>query len=68
MAEDALCFAENVLPIIERIRASGITSMRGIAAVLDARGVRTARGGKWKAMQVGAVIRRVETQSSSNMP
>ena len=58
VAEDALRFAENVLPIIERIRASGVTSMRGIAAVLDARGVRTARGGKWKAMQVGAVIRR----------
>jgi DNA invertase Pin-like site-specific DNA recombinase len=61
VAEDALRFAENVLPIIERIRASGITSMRGIAAVLDARGVRTARGGKWKAMQVGAVIRRAES-------
>ena len=58
VAEDALRFAQNVVPIIERIRASGITSLRGIAAVLDARGVRTARGGKWKAMQVGAVLRR----------
>ncbi len=59
MAEDALRFAENVFPIIERIRASGITSLRGTAAVLDARGVRTARGGKWKAMQVGAILERV---------
>ncbi len=58
VAEDALRFAENVLPIIERIRASGITSLRGIAAVLDARGVRTARGGKWKSMQVGAILKR----------
>ena len=65
VAEDALRFAENVLPIIERIKASGITSMRGIAAVLDARGVRTARGGKWKAMQVGAVIRRTDRRTSS---
>jgi DNA invertase Pin-like site-specific DNA recombinase len=60
VAEDAHRFAENVLPIIERIRASGVTSLRGIAVVLDARGIRTARGGKWKAMQVGAVIRRME--------
>jgi DNA invertase Pin-like site-specific DNA recombinase len=59
VAEDALRFAENVFPIIERIRASGITSLRGTAAVLDARGVRTARGGKWKAMQVGAILERV---------
>ena len=65
VAEDARRFAENVLPIIERIRASGITSMRGIAAVLDARGIRTARGGKWKAMQVGAVIRRAEVRAPS---
>ena len=65
VAEDALRFAENVLPIIERIRASGVTSLRGIAAVLDARGVRTARGGKWKAMQVGSVIRRTGTRASS---
>ncbi len=59
VAEDALRFAENVFPIIERIRASGITSLRGTAAVLDARGVRTARGGKWKATQVGAILERV---------
>ncbi|MGI3902339.1 MAG: recombinase family protein [Janthinobacterium lividum] len=64
VAEEALRFAENVLPIIERIRSSGITSMRGIAAVLDARGVRTARGGKWKAMQVGTVVRRAGRQES----
>ena len=60
VAEDALRFAENVLPIIERIRASGVTSLRGIAAVLDARGIRTARRGKWKAMQVGAILEKVD--------
>ena len=65
VAEDARRFADNVLPVIERIRASGITSLRGIAAVLDARGIRTARGGKWKAMQVGAVIRRAEGRALS---
>ena len=68
VAEDALRFAENVLPIIERIRASGVTSLRGIAAVLDARGVRTARGGKWKAMQVGAVLKRTGQGINQKFP
>jgi hypothetical protein len=46
-------FAANVLPVIEKIKASGVTSLRAIAAaVLDARGVPTARGGKWAATQV----------------
>ena len=37
-------FAENVAPIIQEVRASGIVSLRAVAAVLNARGVRTARG------------------------
>ncbi len=68
VAEDALRFAENVMPIIERIKASGIVSLRGTAEVLDARGIRTARGGKWEATQVGAVMRRMEAQTSHNHP
>ena len=66
VAEDAVRFAENVMPVIERVRAGGVVSLRGIAAALDARGVRTARGGKWKAMQVGAVIRRAEGASRAD--
>ncbi len=58
-AEEARRFAENVAPIIQQIRASGVVSLRGIAAALNARGVRTARGGRWAATQVGAVLRRV---------
>jgi len=58
-AEGACRFAENVAPIIHQIRASGVKSLRGIAAVLNARGVRTARGGQWAATQVGAVLVRV---------
>ena len=38
------------------MQASGITSLRGIAAVLNARGVRTARGGRWAASQVAAAL------------
>ncbi len=61
-AEEARRFAENVLPIIRQVQASGISSLRGIAAVLNARGVRTARGGRWAATQVGAVLDRVDAR------
>jgi DNA invertase Pin-like site-specific DNA recombinase len=40
-------FAANVLPIIEEIERAGITSHNAIAAKLNERNVRTARGGKW---------------------
>ena len=51
-------FAENVAPIIQDVRASGVSSLRAVAEVLNARGVRTARGGRWAATQVGAVLAR----------
>jgi DNA invertase Pin-like site-specific DNA recombinase len=51
-------FAANVKPIIAEIRSSGATSLRKIAAALQARGVPTARGGQWNAMQVSAIMRR----------
>ena len=40
-------FAANVLPIIQQIEASGVEGHRAIAKALNARGVRTARGGQW---------------------
>ena len=40
-------FAANVRPIIEQIEVSGVRGHRAIAATLNARGVRTARGGEW---------------------
>src|SRR5262245_20029197 len=39
--------AEDVLPIIEDIQASGILGLRAIAAELADRGILTARGGRW---------------------
>jgi DNA invertase Pin-like site-specific DNA recombinase len=51
-------FAKNILPIIREIRSSGVTSNRGIARALNARGVATARGGVWSAVQVGAILQR----------
>lgn len=47
--------AENVLPMIEQIRAGG-ASLRQIAAELNARGIKTARGGKWHATTVRNIL------------
>jgi DNA invertase Pin-like site-specific DNA recombinase len=53
-------FAANVAPIIKQIQASGVSSLRGVARTLSARGVRTARGGQWTARMVINVLARVE--------
>jgi len=58
--ESADAFAANVLPIIESLRASGITDLRGVAGALNTRGVRTARGGRWHVSNVKNVIDRVD--------
>jgi DNA invertase Pin-like site-specific DNA recombinase len=44
--------AKDLAPVIEAIRAEGITSATGIAKALNERGIPTARGGKWQAVQV----------------
>jgi DNA invertase Pin-like site-specific DNA recombinase len=51
-------FARNTVPIIREIQSGGIASHRGIARSLNARGVATARGGEWTAVQVGSILRR----------
>jgi DNA invertase Pin-like site-specific DNA recombinase len=51
-------FAENVRPIIDAIRASGITTNMGIAEALNARGIRTARGSEWHATSVRRILAR----------
>ena len=56
-------FAANAAPIIADIQKSGITSLRGIAEALNARGIATARGGTWAAPTVRNVLRRAKPQS-----
>jgi len=48
--------ALDLLPIIQEIKHSGTKSFRGIAKVLNERGITTARGGKWQAVQVQRVL------------
>jgi DNA invertase Pin-like site-specific DNA recombinase len=51
-------FASNVLPVVREIQAAGITSLGGIATALNARGVRTARGGTWHSSTVRNLLLR----------
>lgn len=54
--EQAQARRANVLPIVEQIRAAGVTTLAGIAGALNARGVKTPRGGEWSATQVSRII------------
>jgi DNA invertase Pin-like site-specific DNA recombinase len=51
-------FAENVLPIVREIQASGLTTLRDIAGALNARGIHTARGGAWHSTTVRNLLLR----------
>ena len=53
--------AADLRPIIEELQATGATSLRAIAAGLNARGIPTARGdGEWTAVQVQRVLERLQ--------
>lgn len=56
---EAAAFASNVLPIIEALRTSGVRDLRGLAAALNNRGVRTARGGRWHVSNVKNLLDRL---------
>jgi DNA invertase Pin-like site-specific DNA recombinase len=50
--------ARDILPVIEDIRRSGITSFEGIARELNNREIRTARGGAWHPSTVRNLLAR----------
>jgi DNA invertase Pin-like site-specific DNA recombinase len=58
-AQAADAFAANVLPIVQQLQQSGVSSLRALADALDTRRIRTARGGSWHAMSVARLIERV---------
>jgi len=53
-------WAQDLAPIITELQAAGVTSLSGIAAGLNAKGIRAARGGTWRAVQVQRVLRVLE--------
>jgi Recombinase len=48
--------AQDLAPVVQELQAAGATSLRGIAAGLDERGIPAARGGKWSAAQVARLL------------
>jgi len=56
-------FAANILPVVRDIQASGATTLQAIATALNARGVRTARGGRWHASTVHNLLGRALRQN-----
>lgn len=53
-------FAANVGPVVASIRAAGVTTLPGIAEALNARGIATARGGRWYPTTVRNLLARIE--------
>ncbi len=53
-------FAKTVLPIIQSIQRSGITSLRGLAIALNNRGIPTARNGQWQVSNVRNLLARFQ--------
>lgn len=49
---NADAFAEDLREVLDDVRASGVTSLAGIAEELNRRHIRTPRGGKWHASSV----------------
>jgi hypothetical protein len=60
IAKRAVDKAADYAPVIREIQATGVTSLTGIAAALNERGIPTASGqGAWQAVQVGRVLARI---------
>jgi DNA invertase Pin-like site-specific DNA recombinase len=54
-------YAANVLPIIREIQRAGATTREDIANALNARGIATARGGRWYGSSVRNILARAVT-------
>jgi DNA invertase Pin-like site-specific DNA recombinase len=60
VAANADRFAANVLPIVAAMQKGGATTLKALAAELNQRGVRTARGGEWYPSTVRNLLARAE--------
>ena len=59
IARNADRHAQDLAPVVEDIRAGGATSLREIAAELNARGMLTRRGGRWHVSTVTNLLDRL---------
>ncbi|ANY82274.1 hypothetical protein BB934_28525 (plasmid) [Microvirga ossetica] len=49
----------ELLPVIEELRSAGAVPLRQITAELNAKGIQTAHGGEWSAVQAKRALERV---------
>src|SRR5690349_7400384 len=56
--------ASDLEPEIRKLQQAGATSLRDIAAGLNAAGIPTPRGGRWQAVQVSRVLSRLAWRRS----
>jgi DNA invertase Pin-like site-specific DNA recombinase len=54
----AAVHADNVMPVIDSVRSAGVDTLAGIADALNARGIKSARGGAWHPATVARVMAR----------
>ena len=59
VATNADQFAKDLSDVVEDIRAAGHSSLRGVAAELTTRGIRTRRGGAWHVSNVKELLGRL---------
>jgi hypothetical protein len=59
IARNADRHAQDLAPVVADIRAGGATSLRAIAAELNARGMLTRRGGRWHVSTVMNLLERL---------
>jgi len=60
LAANADSFVRSLAPVIADIRASCLSSLRGIAAELTVRQIRTLRGDCWAVGNVRALLERID--------
>lgn len=58
---NADAFAESLVPVLQDICGQGHATLRFIATELNARGIRTRRGGRWHVSTVRNLVLRLET-------
>ena len=57
-------FAASILPLVRAIQSSGAVALADIAAALNNRGIRSARGGKWHVSAVQNLLARARANTN----
>ncbi len=65
IAANADRHARDLAPVVADIRAGGATSLRAIAAEMNARGMLTRRGGRWHVSTVLNLLDRLELREAA---